>query len=1098
MVMEKNPSRFMEQSFVTKRDGKQEEFKFDKISLRLQVLKDAVEAFYQNEYGIKKKLHVNVTQLAQRSIKDMYSNMTTVELDYIAAEAAAFTPYHPDYQHFAGCILASNHQKCNKDVVKFRDYVKKARSYYHPTTGEACPLVSDFVSQIAEQYGEELEACIDHERDYLFDIFAMQTLLRNSYLLGTYQKKTKKGNHVFDVPSVVPFETPQHYFMRVAIGLFEQVFKENPGQTIEQIKETYHMMSKHEYTHATPTMFHCGTPNPTLISCFLLTMGRERDSVEGMYETIKECALISKGAGGIGVDISDIRPRGSYIKGTNGISNGLTPLIRVFNGTARHIDQGGGKRKGAFAMYIEPWHADFMEFLDLKKNNGAEEDRARDLFYGMFACRLFFKRWAEALQRVKTGDKSPVLWTFMDPHVCPGLTETYGDEFEQLYESYEAKGTFVRQIDILEVKEKLLGTMIETGTPYIVQKDECNEKNNQKNIGMVRSSNLCVAPDTPILTRKGYIPIGELENQKVEVWNGEEWSPTTVYQTATMAKVMKVEFSDGSHLICTPEHKFYIQENKEEAVKEVKAQELRKGLKLLPFTLPDPRTFDSDLIQRVDKTIMEGIISENRLSFKGTREYLETKRLSLQTLGIFSQIQGNTLLTHDDAASILFSFLGNNPMPSTCQSNVFVTSVNFDMGQTPTFCFTEEKRHMGVFNGHLTGQCSEIVEVAEPGKPASCNLCSLNLRAFYDHKTNSFNFQKFRNVIDRAVWNTNSVIDINKYPFEGAKEANLNHRPIGVGVQGWANLLGELQLGFDSEEAYKLNRHIFETLAYQCWRTSCDIAKVKGHYPSMKWNGGSPLSQGIFPWEQWQDTKPDPELKLPWDELRTDIMEHGTANSLTVALMPTASTSQIFGNQEGTEPFYAKYYARKTKAGEFFVIDPYLVRDLMEVGLWVGEFQNNHFVIPLRKKIFEAQGSVQNIKEIPAEIRERHKTIWEMKAKVSVKMARDRAPWVDQSMSFNVNLKNSKMTKSQLEAYILNVALVQRLKTIVYYTRTVQNSKALAFFRGEVDKNLKEEFEVEEVINRESSPSPTQPLVSSMDALSPSCNMDEDCLVCSS
>lgn len=1132
----------MDTTFVTKRDGTQEEFKFDKISTRLSTLKQAVENFHWEQFGVEKKLHVNVVDLTRKIFKkDLPSQVSTADLDYIAAEAAAFTPYHPDYQYFAGCILASNHQKCNKDVLQFRQYVKKARSFFHPLTKKHCPLVSDFVAHIAQDFGKELEGVIKHDRDLMFDFFAMQTLLRSSYLLGTYHTKTKTGDRVFDIPSVVPFETPQHYFMRVAIGLYEGIFYRDPALYLGKIKETYNMMSLHEYTHATPTMFHCGTPHPTLISCFLLTMGRDRDSVEGMYDTVKECALISKGAGGIGVDITDVRPRGSYIKGTNGISNGLTPFIRVFNDTARHIDQGGGKRKGAFAIYLEPWHADFMEWLDLKKNTGKEEDRARDLFYGVYACRLFFKRWAEALQRRKVQNKETVWWSFFDPHVCPGLTTTFGDEFEALYTKYEEQGMYTSRLDIMEIKEKLLATIIETGGPYLLNKDEINEKSNQSNLGMVRSSNLCVAFDTPLLTRKGYFPIGELQDQDVEVWNGQEWSKTTVKQTSPMAQVMKIEFSDGSHLVCTPEHHFYIQEGKE-AAKKVEAQMLKPGQKLMSFTLPAVESYcetKEEQWQKFRRLITQCTFSQQgELIFKDSREQLEQIRRELHTLGVFPWFQGDLLVAPPQTTVGFMNQQGHTELAlEPMQSEVYVTAVEHDYGETPTFCFTEPQRNMGVFNGILTGNCVEITEVAEPGKPASCNLCSLNLRAFYRPQTNTFDFKRFRHVIDLAVRNTNQVIDINHYPFDGARESNLNHRPIGVGVQGWANLLGELRLAFDSAEAHHLNQQIFETLSYQCWRTSCDLARESGPYPSMKWNGGSPLSQGIFPHEMWS-AQPREDLQLPWEELRQDILQHGTKNSLTVALMPTASTSQIFGNQEGTEPFYAKYYSRKTKAGEFFVIDPYLVRDLMEANLWVGTFVGDRYVIPIRKKIFENQGSVQGILEIPEEIRQRHKTIWEIKARDLARMARDRAPWVDQSMSLNVNLKNSKKTKSQLEAYILNLALVQCLKTILYYGRTVQNSEALAFFKGVVNQQLKDEFmeapplpspspvngpdlvsDLNEFSNFvQSGPEQKQEeeeetiltevcdleqvnqedVVQETDESAPACSMDPDCLVCSS
>lgn len=858
------------ESCVRKRDGSMEAVNFDKIHVRLQLLQADVESTWKASRSTSRALQINTTEIAHQTIKDLYSGISTSELDVIAAEGCATCPLHSDYQFFGGCILASNHQKNNKDIRSCESYVQRAQ-------GGLYPLLSDRTAGILRTHADRWDRILQPNRDFLFDFFGMQTLLKGSYLLGSYRaglsdpsSQANLDERKQDAPSVIPFETPQYYFLRVAVGLHETVYEQalreeravqeekaalddlgfseahvslparnsgiDPIQSVlDRIEATYHAMSLHDYTHATPTMFHCGTRHPTLISCFLLTLSPSRDSVDGMYETVKDCANISKGAGGIGLDLTDLRSAGSYIHGTNGISGGIIPYIRVLNNVARHIDQGGGKRKGAFAMYLEPWHPDLMAFLDLKRNQGKEEERARDLTYGLFMNRIFMQRWKTAVELRQQTEAAPVLWSFMDPHLCPGLTTSYGEEFDRLYLAYEAKGAYTRQVDILTVTNKLLQVIVETGMPYLLSKDEINEKSNQKNIGIVRSSNLC----------------------------------------------------------------------------------------------------------------------------------------------------------------------------------------------------------------------TEIMEVATPTEPASCNLSSINLTRFVAYRDTQpyFDFDRFRTIVALAVRNTDQVIDINRYPIPGTQQANQRHRPIGVGVQGWANLLGEMGYAFDSESAALLNRQIFEVLYFQALTTSCELAQTKGVYPSMYDHGGAPVSKGVFQFDLWEGTLLDRTLNLPWSELRTRVQAHGVRNSLLVAVMPTASTSQIFGNVESIEPYFANYFSRKTKAGEFMILNPYLVKDLQALGLWKPVQHKGSYTVPIRERIFRDHGSVQDIQEIPAAIRAKYKTVTEIKIRDWIRLARERSPFIDQGQSLNVHFRNGPQLLSQLETYILHVGLVQKFKTILYYTRTIQTSSMLDIAR---------------------------------------------------
>lgn len=648
----------------------------------------------------------------------------------------------------------------------------------HPISKEPTPLLAEDVHDIVQRHAARLDSAIVYDRDFEFDYFGFKTLER-SYLLKIDGK---------------PVERPQHMFMRVAVGIHKE--------DIESVIETYHLMSRRVFTHATPTLFNAGTPRPQMSSCFLLTM--KSDSIGGIYETLSLCAKISKYAGGIGLSVHNIRAKGSYVAGTNGNSNGLVPMLRVFDATARYVDQGGGKRKGSFAIYLEPWHADIEDFLELKKNSGKEEARARDLFYALWIPDLFMRR-VEA-----DGD-----WTLFCPNEAKGLADVYGDEFEALYDRYVKEGRGRKTMRAQDLWFQILNSQIETGTPYMLYKDSCNRKSNQKNLGTIKSSNLC----------------------------------------------------------------------------------------------------------------------------------------------------------------------------------------------------------------------TEIIQFTSPDEVAVCNLASINLRHFASAADRTYDFQGLYAVTKVIVKNLNKVIDGNFYPVEEARNSNMRHRPIGVGVQGLADAFLQLRLPFESTEAKALNRDIFETIYFGACESSMELAIESGPYQTFP---GSPMSQGIFQFDMW-DQKPNAKLGWDWDGLRTKIMKTGMRNSLLLAPMPTASTSQILGNNEAFEPFTSNIYSRRVLAGDFVMVNQHLVKDLISLGLWNLSIKNH---------IIADRGSVQNIKEIPANIKELYKTVWEIKQRCVLDMAADRGAFIDQSQSLNIHLSDptvGKLTSTHFHGWRLG------LKTGMYYLRTRPKADAIQF-----------------------------------------------------
>lgn len=748
--------------YVIKRNGKRESVKFDKITARIHKLC----------YGLNRQF-VEPVEVAQKVVLGIFDGVTTTEIDNLAAETAATMAIkHPDYALLAARIAVSNLQKNSKK--SFAETISDLYHYQDPKTNEPAALISDDLYKIVCENADLLDSTIIYDRDFNFDYFGFKTLER-SYLLKI------NGNVV---------ERPQHLFMRVALGIH--------GNDIAAAIETYELMSEKWFIHATPTLFNAGTPKPQLSSCFLVAM--QDDSIEGIYETLSQCAKISQSAGGIGLSMHNIRAKGSYIRGTNGASNGLVPMLQVFNSTARYVDQGGGKRKGAFAIYLEPWHADIFEFLELKKNTGNEELRARDLFYALWIPDLFMKR-------VKNDGQ----WSLFCPNECPGLYECYGDEFEALYTQYENEGKARKTINAQELWFAILSSQIETGTPYMLYKDAVNKKSNQKNVGVIRSSNLC----------------------------------------------------------------------------------------------------------------------------------------------------------------------------------------------------------------------TEIMEYSSKDETAVCNLASINLSKFI--KNQEFDHNKLNEITQLLTRNLNKIIDVNYYPVPQAKKSNLRHRPIGIGVQGLADVFIALRMPFESDKARQLNRDIFETIYFAALTASNTLAKQNGAYETFK---GSPASQGILQFDMWGV---EPSNRWDWYTLKANIMTHGLRNSLLVAPMPTASTSQILGNNECFEPYTSNVYSRRVLSGDFIVVNKHLLNDLIALNLWNDDMKN---------ALISNNGSIQNFEGIPQLLKDIYKTSWEIKQRSLIDMAADRGAFICQSQSLNVFMEDVNYRKlSSMHFY----AWEQGLKTGMYYLRTRPAVDAIKF-----------------------------------------------------
>jgi ribonucleoside-diphosphate reductase alpha subunit len=826
------------QEYVIKRNGKKEIVSFDKILKRLTNLGKG-----------SKELKVNYTNLVKKIVDMLYDQIPTDKIDELTAqECASMITTHPDYGILASRILISNHHK--KTSENYKDIVNKL---YHNTDihNERHSIISKQLFDIVMEHHEEIQKMLHFSRDFSFDYFGFKTLER-AYL--------QKINGVI-------VERPQHMWMRVSLALHKN--------DMEKVKETYDLLSLKYFTHATPTLYNAGTPRQQLSSCYLLAM--EKDSIDGIYSTLNDCAQISKWAGGIGLHIHNIRASGSKIRGTNGTSNGIVPMLRVFNNTARYVDQGGGKRNGSFAIYLEPWHKDIKDFLDMKKTHGDEEMRARDLFYGLWIPDLF-------MERVKSGG----IWTLMCPDECPGLSDVYGEDFKQLYENYEKKGMGVK-VKAREIWFKILDSQIETGTPYMLYKDACNMKSNQKNLGTIKSSNLC----TEII----------------------EYSDDKETAVCNLASINLSIFVEPPNI-----------------------DNVRARLNMVTIYTKDNCSYCKLAKQLLRKNNMEykeiNIKEDNKENFKVE----------------FNNTYGSEIKTFP--AVII------------------------------------DKEFIGGFN--------ELLDILRP----------------------VFNYKKLHYVTGVITENLNKVININYYPTEKTSNSNLKHRPIGLGVQGLADAFMLMDLPFESPMAREINEKIFETIYFAAVQKSCELAEKQGPYSTF---AGSPASKGILSFDLW-NYKPKYNM-YKWDLLKERVKQFGLRNSLLVAPMPTASTSQILGNNECFEPYTSNIYVRRTNAGEFVMANKHLLKELCDLGMWTEENKNN---------IIKNHGSVQNM-DIPKHLKEKYKIVWEMPMKSIIEMAADRGPFIDQSMSMNLWMKNPTYDKlTAMHFYSFS----KKLKTGMYYLRT--------------------------------------------------------------
>lgn len=1190
---------------VIKRSGESEDVSFDKVLNRMK----NITSMFDNG------LDVDIYDIAQKVCSRIYNNVSTAELDELAANiCSSLIIDNPDYGKMASSIIVSNHHK--NTSPSFSETISILYSNKDVYNNEN-PLISHELYEVVQKYKEKLNSYIDYSRDYNFDYFGFKTLER-AYLM-------KIGNKVI--------ERPQHMFMRVALGIH--------GNDIKDALQTYDMMSNKLFIHATPTLFNSGTPRPQLSSCFLLS---SEDSIDGIYDTLKECAKISKYAGGIGMNIHTIRSKGSRIRGTNGNSTGIIPMLRVFNNTARYVNQcftpdtlvyssdgmkrmdevwiddelitidgslkkvnfisinkvkdesmlkiytdaievplkctkvheigvyendrvvfkaaselvvgdmmyyppgtyfnnnellnckdGGkitkinyidtynytgevfdfnmmdnhnyltshgivhnsGKRNGSIAVYLEPWHADIENFLELRKPHGNDEERTRDLFLALWIPDLF-------MERVKDNKT----WSLMCPDVCQHLSDVYGDDFKELYEKYENEGKFIKQVPAQKIWFKILESQIESGQPYLLFKDACNTKSNQKNLGTIKSSNLCVAPETRILTSTGYYPISSLKDKNVEVWNGKTFSKTMVKQTGQMQKLIKLQFSNGMEVRCTPYHKLYIETDDANQVV-IEAKDAVIGTKLIKYDLPcinvEANKMENAYTLGLNKYKFEvpsdcnmysklewlsgyldgyGILDDNKIEISSKNTlFLQDVLLMLQTLGIVSMIEDYKLtIDHVNVMKLvklglctkLMNSIIEVPLDMTKYMDITITGIIDNDDYDDTYCFNEPLEHKGIFNGVIMGNCTEIVEYTDKDETSVCNLASIALPSFVEYTEENkpfFNFEKLHQITKVITKNLNKVIDINYYPVEKARRSNLRHRPIGIGVQGLADLFVLMRFPFESVSASDLNKNIFETIYHGALEASMEISKKRQEHileyihindqneksklhDYIKFNEfendcmyskypgsyvtfeGSPASKGILQFDMWNIKPSD---RYDWDTLKKDIQTYGLRNSLLVAPMPTASTSQILGFNECFEAFTSNIYKRKTLAGEFILVNKYLIEDLLKMGIWNKD---------LKDKIIINDGSIQGIDEIPEDLRELYKTVWEIKQKTVIDMAADRGAFICQSQSMNLFIEDPDFKKlTSMHFY----SWQKGLKTGIYYLRSKPKAQAQKFT---IDPNL--------------------------------------------
>jgi ribonucleotide reductase alpha subunit len=990
---------------------------------------------YKSQYSyMKNDSRFDIKYIIDDLMKKLPTNTEIDRLEFYDYAADYFmqkSSIHMVYKDIASMIMVHKIHKTTSPSIKHVVQKLYGNVDIH---GKDSPLISDEYYRIVMKHNRKIQNKIVMSRDYLFDYFGAKTLLR-SYLKGFHRGETKKI-----------IERPQHLIMRVAIGIH--------GYDLDAAFETYDYISQRYFTHATPTLFNAGTRYSQMSSCYLNGVD---DSLESIKDALGDMMSISKWAGGIGIHLNKIRARGSLIRGTNGQSSGIVPLCRTINEIARYINQ-GGKRNGSIAAYLSPWHADIFEFVELRSIKGSDTLRARDLFLALWISDLF-------MERVRDNE----MWSLMCPDTCKGLDDVYGEEFRRLYMHYENEGMYVKQVSAVELFKHIMEMQIETGFPYFLYKDQANEKSNQKNLGTIKSSNLCVSGDTHVLTKMGSFEIKTLEGKNVDIWNGFEYSNVKVTKTGQNQDLSSVVFSNGETLKCTKYHKFYVEINGK--IKELRTYELQEGMKIIKYRLPvinfgddhetgigynegyneDSETVPYNCCLSLKMRWLSGFIDRDthklvkigankyHMCFRhGKKSFLRDIKRLLNTVGTDCKISddvatGEHMLLVSCSDLIKLTEHGLSPKNVSIKGdseesslgNIFVRSVKSKIERGDTFCFTEPKRHYGVFNGILTGQCAEIIEYSDANETAVCNLASVCLPRFLEdiNGEKRFNFEKLGRIVRVCVKNLNRIIDRNFYPTPKTKLSNMRHRPMGIGVQGLADLYNMMGLPFDSKRARLLNKRIFETIYYYSLDQSKECAKVHGRpYDTFF---GSPASKGILQYHMWGLSEKDLSDRYDWNRLIEEIKEHGLRNSLLIALMPTASTSQIMGNSECIEPYMSNIFVRTTLAGNFIVINKTLMKNLDDLGLWTDD---------IRKKLLIYNGSVQKIKEIPDYLKKIYKTAFEINPRAVIMQSAERGPFICQSQSLNLFIAKPSF---DLLFNTLYLGWRKGLKTGMYYYRTV-------------------------------------------------------------
>lgn len=1119
---------------VVKRNGDLEDMCLSKITERLAKLCQPI--------GPLARLEVDCVLVAQKTCAGLSDGIATSRIDEISSDVAiSLTTTDPDYEGLAARILASDlHKKTSPSVLHTFRRLRDFRT----DSGVPMPLVSAEVMDAVEAHQRELQDAVNYDSDYDYSYFGLKTLLK-----GYLQPKDR------------PIERPQHMLLRVSLGIW--------GPDIDQALATYSLLARKLYTHATPSLFNLGTCRAHSASCYL--MGTE-DSIEALAETWKKCCIISKSAGGIGLNVSNVRGSNALIRGTGGRSNGLVPMAQTFNMLTKWVTQ-GGKRQGALAMYLEPWHVDVYSFIQLRRPQGAEDLRTRNLFLALWVSDLFMER--------VVGDG---MWSLMDPDASPGLTEEWGDAFRTLYTEYERQGRFVRQVRAQDLWNMILRCQIESGMPYILNKCTSNATSNQQNLGTIKCSNLCVAPDTLLLTDRGHIKIEDLAGEKVKVWTGTRFAQTTVVKTGKDQPMVEVSLSGYKRIHCTPYHRFEVQTGyTKSSRKVVEAKDLQRGMKIVKCSYPtipggthfpsaythgffcgdgtyskpggmpyaqcvlkaadggycqrhaamygeqspacgdgrckadvnarqpllflykdkiplaqhlDIRSTSSrvDAQGRVNCTLHPSIPPKFHVPFEADLacrvewlagladadgcvtvvngnhglqissvhvHFLQQVCLMLQTMGVDACVslmrlaadrvlpdgKGQTATYHcQDCFRLLITHAGlahlvacgfqprrlriDLSMEPQRAARRFTSVVSVAVAPvSDTYCFHEPGEQHGVFNGVLTMNCAEVMQYSDHHQTSVCNLASVALSRFV--RDGAFDHKHLHEVVQRVVTNLDHMLDVCAYPVDDARHTNLRDRPLGVGVQGLADVFMMLRLPFESAAASRLNKDIFETMHHAALTASAGLARAHGPYPSYE---GSPLSRGLLQFDLWgqADSSGNPvdsSGTWDWGHLRADLKEHGARNSLLMANMPTCSTSQILNNNESFQPVNSNIYSRRTGAGSFTCINKYLVKDLQALGLWGRD---------VKDEIIRADGSIQGIGSIPADTKELYKTIWEIKQKACIDMAADRGPFICQSQSLNLFLPETSMRK--LSAMLMH-AWKRRLPTMSYYCHLRPESK---------------------------------------------------------